>query len=103
MSAVSFATVVAASKAAAWSSTDGLRVELAAQGTQVLGLHMGMVNTDTTAEADVPKISPALVVSAALDGLEAGAAEVVVDPIGKAVKESLALDPTERYADFLRS
>ena len=35
-----------ASKAAAWSLTNALRVELAAQGTLVVGVHCGFIDTD---------------------------------------------------------
>ena len=92
------ATTYAATKAAAWSLTDGARIELKDQGTQVLGMHMGMVDTDMTAGWDIAKISPATAVSAALDALEAGASEVLVDDTAKFVKSTLGLDPVERYA-----
>lgn len=92
------ATVYAASKAAAWSLTDGLRLELADQGTAVLGLHMGLVDTDMTAGFEAPKISTTELVTAALDGLEQGAHEVLADDSAKLSKASLALSPEERYA-----
>lgn len=38
-----------ASKAAAWSVTNSLRAELAAQGTQVVGVHAGFIDTDMVA------------------------------------------------------
>jgi NAD(P)-dependent dehydrogenase (short-subunit alcohol dehydrogenase family) len=92
------ATVYAASKAAAWSLTDGIRIELAAQGTQVVAMHMGMVDTDMTAGMDLVKISPATAVTAALDGIEAGLGEVLVDDTATYVKSTLGLSPDERYA-----
>lgn len=92
------ATVYAASKAAAWSLTDGLRLELADQGTEVLGLHMGLVDTDMTAGFEAPKISTTELVTAALDGLEQGAHEVLADGSAEIAKASLALSPEERYA-----
>jgi NAD(P)-dependent dehydrogenase (short-subunit alcohol dehydrogenase family) len=95
------ATVYAASKAAAWSMTDGARIELAAQGTQVTGLHMGLVDTDMTAGFELEKIAPAVVVTAALDGIEAGATEVLADDTARQAKASLAGDPMARYADVL--
>jgi short-subunit dehydrogenase len=91
-------TTYSATKAAAWSLTDGIRVELAGQGTQVLGLHMGPVDTDMMAHLDIDKTDPATVVAAALDGIEAGASEVLADAIATQVKASLGLDPSERYA-----
>lgn len=91
------ATSYAVTKAAAWSLTDATRVELAAQGTQVVGLHMALVDTDMTAGLDVPKSSPAAIVSAALDGIEAGASEVLADEATVQLKATLSLDPSERY------
>ncbi|PRY67064.1 short-subunit dehydrogenase [Glaciihabitans tibetensis] len=94
------ATVYAATKAAAWSLTDGIRLELAGQGTQVLGLHMGLVDTDMTAGYEAEKLSPTELVTAALDGLEAGASEVLADETATFAKSSLTLTPQERYADL---
>ena len=51
-----------ASKSAAWSLTNALRNELAAQRTQVLGLHMAYVDTDLTRGLDAPKSSPEQIV-----------------------------------------
>ena len=72
-------TAYALSKAAAWSLTNGLRNELRQQGTQVLGLHVGFVETDLTRGLDVVKVSPQSVVNAAFDALEDGASEVLAD------------------------
>ena len=70
-----------ASKSAAWSLTNALRNELAAQKTQVTALHMAYVNTDLTRGLDVPKSSPEEIVQRALDGLESGADEVLADEL----------------------
>lgn len=82
--------VYGATKSAAWALTNGLRHELRAQGTQVLGLHMGFVDTDLTRAMDVPKSSPEAIVQLALDGLESGADEVLADELTRQVKQSLA-------------
>ena len=37
------------SKAALWSATDSMRLELAPRGVHVLGVYMGYVDTDMTA------------------------------------------------------
>jgi NAD(P)-dependent dehydrogenase (short-subunit alcohol dehydrogenase family) len=78
-----------ASKSAAWSFTNSARVELKHQGTQVVGVHVGFVDTDLTAGLDLDKIAPTAVADAALDALEAGAAEAVVDELSRAVKAGL--------------
>jgi NAD(P)-dependent dehydrogenase (short-subunit alcohol dehydrogenase family) len=79
----------AASKAAAWSLTNALRTELAAQKTQVLALHMAYVDTDLTRGFDVPKSSPETIVKRALDGLESGLDEVLADELTAQVKGGL--------------
>lgn len=89
-----------AAKAAAWSLTDALRLELAEQGTQVMALHEGPVTTPMGDNFPIGKINPNKVVTAALDGLEAGATEVVVDDVTRLVKSTLTDDPS-RYAVIL--
>lgn len=79
----------AASKSAAWSLTNALRHELAAQKTQVLALHMAFVDTDLVRGIDAPKTSPEDIVKRALDGLEAGLDEVLADDMTKLVKQGL--------------
>ena len=78
-----------ASKSAAWSLTNALRSELAAQKTQVLGLHMAYVDTDLTRGLDAPKSSPEEIVKRALDGLESGLDEVLADELTLQVKRGL--------------
>jgi NAD(P)-dependent dehydrogenase (short-subunit alcohol dehydrogenase family) len=80
----------AASKAASWSMTNGVRLELAGQGTQVTGLYLSSTDTDMMAGWDIPKNAPADVVSIALDGLAAGAPEVLADEETREAKASLA-------------
>jgi NAD(P)-dependent dehydrogenase (short-subunit alcohol dehydrogenase family) len=86
----------AASKSAAWSLTNSLRHELAAQHTQVLGLHMAFVDTDLARALDGPKTSPEEIVRRALDGLEAGLDEVLADERTQLVKQGLNA-PTPSY------
>ncbi len=102
VSALSWFTVpnggaYAASKAAAWILTDSTRLELAAQGTHVVGVHMGLVDTDMSKGLDAPKIHPADLAGAGLDAIESGVQEVLADDWAKFVKSGLALDPRERY------
>lgn len=78
-----------ASKSAAWSLTNALRHELAAQHTQVLGLHMAYVDTDLTRGFEVPKSSAEDIVQRALDGLEEGADEVLADVLTQQVRQGL--------------
>lgn len=82
-----------ASKAATWALTNGLRVELAPQGTQVTGLVLASTDTDMMAWADIDKNRPEDVVRAALDGMEAGQQEVLADDISVQAKANLAASP----------
>lgn len=78
------------SKAAAWSLTNGLRVELAQQGTLVVGVHAGFIDTDMAAHVDQPKIAPADVVSQVLGAVRDDRPEVLADEITRSVKASLS-------------
>ena len=91
----------AATKSAAWSVNNGLRIALKEQGTQVLGLHVGFVDTDLTRGIDLPKLAPAEVVARAYEALEAGAREVLVDELSQNVKRGLSEDPGV-YLDVVR-
>jgi NAD(P)-dependent dehydrogenase (short-subunit alcohol dehydrogenase family) len=90
----------AAAKAAEWSMTNGVRLELAGQGTLVQGVHLGAADTDIMAGYDGPKIDPRLVPRLSLDGLTTGAIEVVVDDWSAMVKASLAGDPAPFYTQI---
>ncbi|MCI0745831.1 MAG: SDR family oxidoreductase [Verrucomicrobia subdivision 3 bacterium] len=78
-----------ASKSAEWSFTNALRIELRSQKTLVLGLHVSFIDTDLTKGFDMKKIEPRQVAEAALDGVEAGKEEVLVDDFTRQVKRSL--------------
>ncbi len=81
-----------ASKAAAWSLTNGVRLELAAQGTLVVGVHAGFIDTDMAARIDEPKISPIEVARQAFDAVEAGQLEVLADGLSRDVKAALSAE-----------
>jgi NAD(P)-dependent dehydrogenase (short-subunit alcohol dehydrogenase family) len=91
----------AVSKAANWNMSNALRLELAGQGTQVTSVHLGLADTDMAAGIEGPKTDPAEVVRRALDAVEAGELEVVVDEWSAMVKASLAEDPRAFYGRFL--
>lgn len=83
----------AASKAAAWSFSNGLRHELRGQGTQVLALHVGYMDTDMVRHVTAPKSKPEDVVKAALEALEAGKSEVLADEVSRRIKQNLSAEP----------
>jgi len=81
------------SKSAAWAMTNGTRIELLGQNTQVLALHVGFIDTDLTAGFDVPKQSPESVAKTALAALEDGASEVLADERTRQVHRGLSAEP----------
>jgi short-subunit dehydrogenase len=87
-----YLTPYAASKAAAWSFTNQLRFHLRERGVQVLGLHVGFVDTDLTSGIDVPKAGPEDVVRQTYDALAAGKSEVMADKGTAMLKETLAAE-----------
>jgi NAD(P)-dependent dehydrogenase (short-subunit alcohol dehydrogenase family) len=78
------------SKAAIWSLTNSLRIELEKQGTLVTGVHLGYTDTDMTTEFDVPKNDPRDVARQILEGIERGDAEVLADDMTRHVKAALS-------------
>jgi NAD(P)-dependent dehydrogenase (short-subunit alcohol dehydrogenase family) len=82
-----------ASKSAAWALTNGLRMELAQQGTQVLAMHAGFIDTDLARDFDAPKSSPTEIVRTTLDALERGEGQVLADEITRLVHRGLSADP----------
>ena len=91
-----------ASKAAFWSQTNSLRLTLHARGITVTGLHVGYVDTDLTVGIDAPKVTVDLVAGKALDGIEAGAFEVLVDEISQQVKGALSAPVEALYPQLAR-
>jgi len=81
-----------ASKAAAWSLTNGVRLELHYQGTLVIAVHASFIDTDMAALADVPKDSPESVAEQVFDAVEANQVEVLADERSRTVKASLSRD-----------
>lgn len=86
------ATSYSAAKAAQWSLTNGIRLELAGQGTLVTAVHLGAADTDMMASWDIPKLDPAFVASAVVDGVAGGEWEVLVDPAAVEAKAALCAD-----------
>jgi NAD(P)-dependent dehydrogenase (short-subunit alcohol dehydrogenase family) len=70
-----------ASKAALHSLTQAARTLLGPQGTAVLGVYPGPVDTDMTRDLTLPKTAPSVVASAILDGVEAGQEDIFPDPL----------------------
>lgn len=88
-----------ASKAAEWSLTNGVRIELARQGTLVVGVHAGFIDTEMVAELarGLPKDDPADVARQVFDAVEAGQVEVLADERTKRTKSLLPEDHEKIY------
>ncbi|MFF9454983.1 SDR family oxidoreductase [Streptomyces flaveolus] len=86
-----------ASKAAAWALTNGIRYELAGQGTQVTALVMASVDTDMMAGIEDEKSHPDVIAQRALDGVQAGSLEVLADDRTTQWKARLNEDPALLY------
>jgi NAD(P)-dependent dehydrogenase (short-subunit alcohol dehydrogenase family) len=85
----------AVAKAAQWSLTNGIRLELAKHGTLVCGLVFGPTETQTMKAYNLDAVmnDPADIVRTALDGVQARRIEIVADEFGKAAKAALAGEP----------
>lgn len=97
------AALYCASKAASWSLTNATRLELRAQNTHVLALHVGLMETDMATRLQGPKSSPDDVARQALEGLRTGAFEVLADASSRRVKGALSGDLTEVYPSLVNA
>lgn len=79
-----------ASKAALWSLTNSLRIELQPQHTHVVGVHVAFIDTDMAASISSDKLSPEQVAKIIANGLESDAKEVLVDDVSVHVKAALS-------------
>jgi short-subunit dehydrogenase len=78
-----------ASKAALYSLTQGVRAELAAQGTLVVGVFPGPVDTAMTEGVPLDKIEPTEVAQATLHAINQGIEEVYPDALSRNVFANL--------------
>jgi NAD(P)-dependent dehydrogenase (short-subunit alcohol dehydrogenase family) len=81
------------SKAALHSLTQTTRLMLRHQGTFVVGVYPGPVDTDMAAQITLPKVSAASAADAILDGLELGLEEIYPDPLAREYGEAYAVNP----------
>jgi len=86
-----------AAKAASWSLTNSLRVELAQRGTDVVAVHVGFMDTDMAAGVEAPKTSPDDVVLATLSAVRSGDHEVLADDTSRFVRSQLSGELSALY------
>lgn len=82
--------IYSATKAALWSATNSLRLELAPQGVHVVRVHVGYVDTAMAAHTTDPKTDPADLVRIVFDAVEAGEYEVLADEVSVRAKAGLS-------------
>jgi len=86
-----------ASKSAAWSLTNALRSELRRQGTLVVAVHAGFIDTDMAAGVSGEKVSPESVAKQIVTAVASHAEEVLADATSEMVKAALPNDLTALY------
>lgn len=84
------AGIYSATKAALWSITNSLRLELQPRGVQVVGVHVGYVDTAMAAHTTEEKLDPAVLVTRIFDATEAGEFEVLADETSVQLKAGLS-------------
>jgi NAD(P)-dependent dehydrogenase (short-subunit alcohol dehydrogenase family) len=93
---------LSASKAAALSLTQGVRGELAKQGTLVIAVMPGAVDTEMERNFPPPKLPPADAAGAALDAVEQGLEEVYPGDMATGMNQGLAADPKAVEKDLAK-
>ncbi|MDS3862312.1 SDR family oxidoreductase [Thermosynechococcaceae cyanobacterium BACA0444] len=94
-----FSGSYSASKAAAFSLTQGIRAELMAQGTLVIGVMPGTVNTELAKDWPDPKVEPTEVVKDTLQAVIDGQEDVYPGEQAQQISNQLLTDPkgVEKY------
>lgn len=86
------------SKAALWSATNGLRLELAPRGVQVVGAYLATTDTPMNRNAGIPSENdPQDVVRSILQGIEDGDDEVLADETTRKIRATLSHPVTALY------
>jgi NAD(P)-dependent dehydrogenase (short-subunit alcohol dehydrogenase family) len=96
------AGIYSATKAALWSATNSLRLELAPAGVQVVGVHVAYVDTPMAAHSTDPKTDPADLVRIVFDAVEAGKHEVLADATSAQLKAALSAPLEAVYPQLVR-
>jgi NAD(P)-dependent dehydrogenase (short-subunit alcohol dehydrogenase family) len=95
-----FNATYCASKHAALAVTDAVRIQLKAQGTQVVGVYAGFIDTDMASGFDSPKTSPRQVAERTLEGIRTGQDHVLADSSSRDIRAVLQADPAQFAAEM---
>ncbi len=93
---------LSASKAAALSMTQGVRAELAGQGTLVVGIMPGACDTEMERNFPPPKLPPEEAARAALDAVEKGLEDVYPGDMATGISQGLIADSKAIEKDFAK-
>jgi len=96
-----FMATYCASKAAAEMLTHAIRMQLRSQGTDVVGVYAGYIDTDMAAHVRHPKTSPEQVVERTFEGVENGQESVFADERAVDVDARVRLERAAFYAELL--
>lgn len=90
-----------ASKAAEWALTNGVRIELRKQGTLVIGVYAGFINTDMASHIDDPEKSrPEDVASETVKAIATGREEVLADESSRRIRVMVDTNPQALYQEL---
>ena len=90
----------AATKAAAWSLTQALRVELKAEGIQVHASFPGMIDTDMVKGYEGDKASPISIAKGTLDGIEQDTLDIAPDATSAGAMAMYLHNPNDLIKQF---
>ena len=82
-----------ASKAALHSLTQGIRAELASQGTEVYGVYPGPIDTDMAKDFEMDKAPPEETAEGTLAAIEKGQQDIFVDAFAEQFYKDFRNDP----------
>jgi NAD(P)-dependent dehydrogenase (short-subunit alcohol dehydrogenase family) len=95
-----FNATYCASKHAALALTEGVRIQLKAQGTHVVAVFAGFIDTDMAAGFDREKTPPQQVAKSTLAGIREGLDEVHADERAKTIWQAARTDPAGLHAQM---
>jgi len=95
-----FMATYCASKAAEQVLTDAIRMQMSSQGTQVVGVYAGYLDTDMAAHVSLPKTSPGQVVERTFEGIESGLDRVFADDRAVGVEARIRTDRAKFYSEL---
>jgi NAD(P)-dependent dehydrogenase (short-subunit alcohol dehydrogenase family) len=88
-------------KHAALALTDALRIQLKGQGTHVMGVYAGFIDTDMGAAlSSGPKTPPAQVARKTIEGIRGRLDHVLADERAQSVWQASRQDPAQLHADM---